>query len=331
MGAYTSGNPRFHEAMPIPLYTQTVIALIWDFDRTLIPGNQQDPLFDEYDVDARAFWSEVDGLVDYYSARGVRVARDTAYLTHLLTYVDQGRFEGLTRAKLHELGARIEVAPGIPEFLEASKRYVTEIPEFAHEEISVEHYVVSTGILSMIEGSVVAPYVDWIWANDFIERPAPPGYLDRLGIDEPASPVSRLGYTIDNTSKTRAVFEINKGVNKTPSIDVNALMSEEQRRVPIKNMIYIADGPSDVPVFSILNQRGGKTLGVYTTSPVNNFRQVRQLQSQGRIQGMAEADYRVGKAAYLWLIDSIDQIAREILDARHKAFAEIPRAPGHAD
>jgi hypothetical protein len=317
--------------MPVPLYTQTVIALIWDFDRTLIPGNQQDPLFEAYGVDARSFWSEVDGLVDYYRKRGIRIARDTAYLGHLLTYVEHGSFEGLTREKLRALGSKIEMAPGIPEFLEVSQRYVTEVPEFAHEGISVEHYVVSTGILPMVEGSAVAPYVDWIWANDFIEQPAPPGYLEKLAIEETQHPITRLGYTLDNTSKTRAVFEINKGVNKNDTIDVNALMSEEQRRVPIKNMIYIADGPSDVPVFSILNQRGGKTLGVYTTSPANNFRQVRQLQTQGRIQGMAEADYRSGKAAHLWLIDSIDQIAREIVDARQKAFAEIPRAPGHTD
>jgi hypothetical protein len=329
--AYTSVDPKLHETMPIPLYTQTVIALIWDFDRTLIPGNQQDPLFEEYGVDPKSFWTEVDGLVDFYKAQGIRVARDTAYLTHLLTYVDQDRFAGLTRERLFELGKKIEMSPGIPDFLEASKHYVTQIPEFVHEEITVEHYVVSTGILPMIQGSSVAPFVDYIWANDFIERPAPPGYQDTLAIGESGAPISHLGYTIDNTSKTRAVFEINKGVNKTPSIDVNALMSEEQRRVPIKNMIYIADGPSDVPVFSILNERGGKTLGVYTTTPVNNFRQVRQLQSQGRIQGMAEADYREGRAAHLWLIDSIDQIAREILDARHRAFAEIPRAPGHAD
>lgn len=329
--AYTSDDPRFPEIMPVPLYTQTVIALIWDFDRTLIPGNQQDPLFEEYGVDARTFWTEVEGLVEHYRQRGVRVARDTAYLNHMLTYVEQGIFEGLTRAKLRDLGARIEMAPGIPEFFKISQEYVAQIPEYAHEGISVEHYVVSTGILPMVEGSAVAPHVDWIWANDFIEQPAPPGYLETLGIDEPNHPISHLGYTLDNTSKTRAVFEINKGVNKNSTIDVNALMSEEQRRVPIKNMIYIADGPSDVPVFSILNERGGKTLGVYTTSPTNNFRQVRQLQTQGRIQGMAEADYREGKAASLWLIDSIDQISREIVDARHKAFAEIPRAPGHAD
>jgi hypothetical protein len=173
--------------------------------------------------------------------------------------------------------------------------------------------------------------IDGIWANDFIERPAPPGYLETLAIEDEDHPISMLGYMIDNTSKTRAVFEINKGVNRKAGIDVNALMAEEQRRVPIRNMIYVADGPSDVPVFSILNRQGGKTLGVYTTEPSNNFRQVKQLQAQGRIQGMAKADFRAGEAAYLWLMDTLDQIAEEIVANRRSAFAEIPRAPGHVD
>jgi hypothetical protein len=106
-------------------------------------------------------------------------------------------------------------------------------------------------------------------------------------------------------------------------------MSEEQLRVPIRHMIYIADGPSDVPCFSILNQRGGTTLGVYTTEPGNNFRQVKDLQEQGRIQGMAKADFREGEAAYLWLMDGLDQIAEEILEARSAALATIQNPPGH--
>jgi len=142
--------------------------------------------------------------------------------------------------------------------------------------------------------------------------------------------VSHLGYTIDNTAKTRALFEINKGVNRTTDVDVNSRIGEEERRVPLRHMIYIADGPSDVPCFSILNQNGGKTLGVYTLQPVDNHRQVKQLQAQGRIQGMAEADYRPGKAAYLWLMDSIEQIGHEIVEARRQAFASIPNPPGHA-
>jgi hypothetical protein len=315
--------------MPVPLYTQTVIAFIWDFDRTLIPGNQQDPLFEAYGIDPDDFWEEVESLVPYYADRGIEVSRDLLYLNHILTYVREGVFADLSRKKLRELGQHLEPCPGIPEFFDATRQHVKSVPEFRQEGITVEHYVVSTGIRSMIEGSVIAPHVDGIWANDFIEQPAPPGYLRHLDIGDREHPISQLGYAIDNTSKTRAIFEINKGVGKNPDVDVNSLMSEEQRRVPIRNMVYIADGPSDVPVFSILNRNGGKTLGVYVTDPPWKFSRVKRLQEQGRIQGMAEADYQEGKAAYLWLIDSLDQIATGIVEARRQAFAQIPKAPGH--
>ncbi|MEX2323052.1 MAG: haloacid dehalogenase-like hydrolase [Acidimicrobiia bacterium] len=319
--------------MPVPLFTQTHIAFIWDFDRTLIPGNQQEPLFAHYGVDDQEFWQEVDGLVDYYARRGTLVARDTAYLLHILTYVQAGIFDGLTNAKLFELGKEIVPAPGIPDFLEATRRRIAEDDRYGSEGITVEHYVVSTGIRPMIEGSVIAAHIDGIWANTFIEKPAPPGFnaagsQTRLDVDGKGHPITAIGYMIDNTAKTRAIFEINKGVNRQ-AIDVNARVSEDQRRVPIRNMIYIADGPSDVPSFAIVNERGGKTFGVYTTEPRNNFRGVRELQEQGRIQGMAEADFREGKAAYLWLMDSLEQIAEGILADRGRTVAGIPRPPGH--
>ena len=316
--------------MPVPLYTQTVIACVWDFDRTLIPDNMQGPIFDEYDIDAAEFWGEVDGLVEFHRARGESVAPDMAYLLHILAYVEAGKFTGLNNDKLRKLGAEIEPCPGIPEFFDATKQRVASIPEFVREGITVEHYVVSTGLRPMIEGSVIAPHVDGIWANCFVESLAGPGFLDRLPVGESGGVIEHLSYVIDNTSKSKAIFEINKGVNKNPGIDVNARMDESQRRVPLRNMIYIADGPSDVPVFSILNQAGGKTLGVYVQEPRGNHRQVKQLQEQGRIQGMAEADYREGEGAYLWLMDSIEQIGYEIVENRRQAFAAIPNPPGHS-
>ena len=315
--------------MPVPLYTQTVVAFLWDFDRTLTPGNQQAPLFAHYGVDEGEFWAEVDGLADYYAKRNTLVSREAAYLLHILSYVEAGVFDGLTNDFLRELGARIEPAPGMPEFMEATKRHVAANERWAAEGITVEHYVVSTGIRPMIEGSVFADHLDDIWANTFVEGPAPPGYSTRLDVDDGPRSISHIGYMIDNTTKTRAIFEVNKGVNINPTVDVNARMPREQRRVPIRNMIYIADGPSDVPCFSIVNERGGKTFGVYTTEPKNNFRGVRDLQEQGRIQGMAETDFTEGGAAYLWLMDSLDQIADGIVDARHRAFADIPQPPGH--
>ena len=315
--------------MPVPLHTQTVIAFIWDFDRTLIPDNMQGPIFEEYGVDEAAFWREVDGLVEYHKAQNEVMGRGMAYLIHIVNYVEQGIFKGLSNAKLRELGQKLTPCPGIPEFFEETREHVRQTPDFAKEEISVEHYVVSTGIRPMIEGSPIAPHVDGIWANSFVEGTAPAGFLDRLPVPGEHNTIKYLSDYIGHTSKTRALFEINKGVNVAPTVDVNARMSESQRRVPLRNMIYIADGPSDVPMFSILNAAGGKTLGVYNLEPRNNHKQVKQLQEQGRIQGMAEADYRPGKAAHLWLMDSLDQIALEIVENRRQALAAIKNPPGH--
>ena len=315
--------------MPAPLYTQTVIAFIWDFDKTLIPSNMQDPIFEEYGVDPSVFWSEVDGLGAHYAQSGVIIQQDTAYLGHLLTYVREGIFGGLSNEKLKELGARLAPVPGMPDFMDSTRAHVEDVPEFKDEGITVEHYIVSTGLRPMIEGSVFADRVDGIWANTFVEDVAEPGYLDRLPVPATPGPITQLGYTIDNTSKTRAIFEINKGVGRIPGINVNARMSEDQRRVPIKNMVYIADGPSDVPAFSILNRAGGRTLGVYTLAPTNNHKNVKALQQHGRIQGMAEADFRPGKPAYLWLMDTLEQIGFEIVEARRQAFSSIKNPPGH--
>ena len=86
--------------MPAPLYTQTVIAFIWDFDRTLIASNMQDPIFARYGVDPAEFWSEVDGLTEHYEQSGVVIQRDLAYLGHLLSYVRAGVFKHLSNSVL---------------------------------------------------------------------------------------------------------------------------------------------------------------------------------------------------------------------------------------
>ncbi|MFH1330671.1 MAG: HAD family hydrolase [Actinomycetota bacterium] len=315
--------------MPVPLHSQTVIAFIWDFDCTLIVGNQQEPLFEEYGVDGDTFWAEVEALPEFHRERGEIISRDTAYLLHLLSHVEAGVFPGLTNARLRELGGRLRPSPGIPEFLDTTRRHASANPAYAAQGITVEHYAISTGLRPMVEGSPIAPFLDGIWANTFVEHTAPPGYLGRLAVSPGAGRITRQGYAIDNTTKTRAVFEINKGANCNPGIDVNARMTAEQRRVPFGQMVYIADGPSDVPVFSVLNERGGRTFGVYQTVPRSNFRRVKDLQEQGRIQGMAEADFRPGEAAHLWLMDCLEQIAGEIVGARRQAIAGLPPPPGH--
>jgi hypothetical protein len=314
--------------MPHALYTQNVVAFIWDFDKTLTPGYMQDPLFDSYGVDSNRFWSEVSGLKSYYADAGLEISRDTAYLGHILSYVRHGIFAGLTNEKLRELGARIPLASGMPDFMHRTRRVVGADDRYRRHGITVEHYVVSTGLRQMILGSGVADAVDGVWACELLPDPPGPGYRRDCGAAA-TGVVTQVGYVIDNTTKTKAIFEINKGVNKNPTIDVNMTIAEEERRVPVRNMIYVADGPSDVPCFSVVNQFGGKTFGVYVAGSDDHYEGVASLQDQGRVHSIGEADYAEGSPADRWLLRALRVIADDVCATRERTLARYPGAPGH--
>ena len=145
-----------------------------------------------------------------------------------------------------------------------------------------------------------------------------------------AGAIADVGYVIDNTTKTRAIFEINKGSNVAPEIDVNAKVPHADRRVPFQNMIYVADGPSDVPVFSVVNQFGGKTFAVYRPGSKLAFQQVNELQRQDRIDSFGEANYTAGSQASMWITNAVEEIADRICADRERALGEkVGRAPQH--
>ena len=109
---------------------QNTRAVIWDFDKTLIPGYMQDPLFKKYNVDSTKFWDEVNSLPKEYEKRGVRVNKDTIYLNHILTCVKQGIFKGLNNSQLRELGAELEYYDGIPEIFDTLCNIVKDEPKY---------------------------------------------------------------------------------------------------------------------------------------------------------------------------------------------------------
>ena len=311
---------------------QNVIAVIWDFDKTLIPGYMQDPIFNEYHVDAKSFWDEVNALPEQYAHKGIRVNRDTIYLNHIITCVNQGIFKGLNNEKLREFGKELKFYPGVPEIFQDLRDLVEKEEKYKTFSIQLEHYIVSTGITEMIKGSKINGYVDGIWGCEFIETPIRSNLDVRIDGDkdeEKAETLNQIGYMIDNTSKTRAIFEINKGSNKF-KIDVNSKIDRDKRRVPFTNMIYIADGPSDIPVFSILKQYGGKTFAIYPKGDSRAFNQVNDLIRDGRIDMYAEADYQKGTTAYMWLSENVKQIAEQIYNSNLKQVIDSAgKVPGH--
>ena len=192
---------------------------------------------------------------------------------------------------------------------------IDECKEF---NVRVEHYIVSTGFAEVIRGSALAPLVEGIWGCELI---------DSEGDAEPV--INEIAYTIDNTTKTRAIFEINKGVNKKNGAGLNAKMSDGQRRVSFKNMIYIADGPSDVPAFSLVKKNGGLTFAIYPKGDIKALNQVEQLRSDSRVDFFAEADYTEGTTTYAWLVEKIKKLANNIIQEERNKLVVANSGPRH--
>ena len=290
-----------------------IIAIIWDFDKTLINGYMEDPLLKDYGVDPRQFWEEVNGLPKkYMEEQGVRVNADTVYLNHFLKYTREGIFKGLNNAKLREYGGKLEFYSGVPEIFSTTKTLIEENKIYREYDIKVEHYIVSSGLTEIIRGSKVAPYVSGIWGCEFIE-------VDGV--------IGEIGYTIDNTTKTRALFEINKGLD----VDVNIKLPEDLRRVHFINMVYVADGPSDIPAFSVVNKNGGATFAVYPAGDMKAMKQVEQMRKDGRVNMFAEADFSENKTANMWLCNKISEFAEKIREeekSKLKQYTSI-KLPQH--
>ena len=299
------------------LFLQNIIAIIWDFDKTLTPQYMQAPLFRAYGIDKRQFWKEVNGLPAFYQRAGVHIQPDTSYLSHLLTYVKEGIMPDLTNARLKELGAEIDFFPGIPQLFEELKAILLA-PEYQEGDLRLEHYVVSTGLAEMIRGSKIAEHLSGIWASEFIETPARPG--DDLAGLPGSGPISQIAGFLDNTTKTRAIFEINKGVHKLTGVSVNDLIPEEDRRVPMKNMIYVADGPSDIPSFSVVRKHGGLAYAVYQQDSETQFAQVDELRHASRVDAYGPADYTSESQTAMWLRLHVKKIANRMLAEREKAL-----------
>ena len=290
-----------------------IIAVVWDFDRTLVDGYMQDPIFEHYNVDAKKFWEEVNELPNkYMKEQNVLVNPDTIYLNHFIKYAKEGLFKWLTNEKLKEFGEKLKFYNGVPEVFNKTKELIESNPRYREYDIKVEHYIVSTGMTQVIRGSSVMPYIEHIWGCELIEGE------DKDG----SSCIAEIAYTIDNTSKTKALFEINKGVHsgdRRYGVKVNTRIPEEFRRVHFVNMIYIADGPSDIPAFSVVNKNNGATFAIYPRGDMDAMKQVEQMRVDGRVNMYAEADYTENTTAYMWICNKITEFAERIRkDEREK-------------
>ena len=245
----------------------TIVALLYDFDRTLCTQDMQDYAFiPSLGMDPEDFWREANDF-------GRREHMD-GILAYMYTMIRKCQELGLplTRAFLSRCGENIVFFPGVIDWFARIDRFAALLG------VQTEHYVISSGLREIIDGSAIAGAFKEIYASEF--------YYDEQG--RPAWPKLAVNFT----AKTQFVYRINKGVlDVSDDQTLNASMPDDSKRVPFTNMIYIGDGLSDVPCMKMMRAYGGQAIAVYQDA---NRPGVEQLLRQGRVDFIFPADYREG-------------------------------------
>lgn len=258
-----------------------VVAICYDFDKTLTPDDMQAQGFiQSVGMDVGEFWKESNALADKNN-----MDQNLAYMFCMKEKAyGQMLFKKQT---LSDYGARITLFPGVEEWFERIRDYGK-----ARGAI-VEHYIISSGLSEMIEGTSVAKKgaFERIYASSF--------YYDEKGIA--VWPAQAVNYT----NKTQFLFRIEKGVLDVNDPGVNDSFAPDEIRVPFKNMIYIGDSDTDIPCMKLVNAYGGSSIGVYSSEDSDKTKVYKMIR-EGRIRYYAQADYSEGK--------ELDKIVKSIID-----------------
>ena len=261
-----------------------IVALIYDFDGTLSPGNMQEFGFIQaVGKTPEEFWRLSDGI-----AIGADASNVLAYMKLMF---DEAKAKGvkLRKEDFMRFGRHIELFEGVREWFQLVNRYGRE------HGVKVEHYINSSGLKEIIEGSPVADEFKHIFAGSFIYNAE--GEAEWPGI------------AVDYTAKTQFIFKISKGIfSSRDSKQVNASIAEDKKRIPFPHMIYFGDGETDVPCMKIVGMFGGHSVAVYNPANEKKKASADKLKRQGRVQFTAPAVYTRDSQAYRVVCAIIDKI-----------------------
>ena len=270
-----------------------VLAICYDFDKTLTPTDMQaQGYIQSVGYDVGEFWDKTNILAEKNEM--------DSNLAYMYVMMDEARGRLIfNREKLQEYGKNVQLFQGVEDWFDRLNEYGCQ------RGITVEHYIISSGLKEMIEGTEIARRGEFrkIYASSFF-------YDDRGMAVWPAQ-------VINYTNKTQYLFRIEKGVLDINDDKVNEYFAPENMRVPFRNMVYIGDSDTDIPCMKLVNINGGHSIGVYNPD-TNNKDRVYKMLRDNRIRYFAPADYREGSELDKLLKEIIDKtVAYEALETKH--------------
>lgn len=243
-----------------------IVAIMYDFDKTLCTRDMQEYTFiPSVGMQPSEFWN--------HTAEVAAEQTMDSILTYMYCMVETAHQSGnpLTRETLVKCGKDIEYHPGVEGWFERINRYAEEAG------VKVEHYVLSSGLKEIIEGTSIAKYFKRIYACEFLYKDGQ-AYWPKMAVNY--------------TNKTQFVYRINKGVlDINNDTDLNKSSPDSEKRVFFSNMIYIGDGLTDVPCMKLVKSEGGHSIAIYQK---NQEEKAAPLLRHERVDWMFEADYREG-------------------------------------
>lgn len=246
-----------------------VLAICYDFDKTLTPDDMQaQGYIQSVGYDVQQFWDETDALAHEHG-----MDNNLAYMYKMVIEAEGNLI--LNRKALMEYGSQVKVFPGVEEWFDRIREYGKE------NGVIVEHYIISSGLQEMIEGTKMAREgaFDRIYASSF--------YFNERGL------VKWPAQVVNYTNKTQFLFRIEKGTLDVNDPAVNDYFPPEQIRVPFRNMVYIGDSDTDIPCMKLVNVNGGHSIGVYNPE-TGRKEKVQKMFRDHRIRYYAPADYTEG-------------------------------------
>ena len=259
------------------------VALIYDFDGTLSPGNMQEfGYMKAIGADKDAFWAEIDRMTEDNDARGI--------LCYMLLMLREAKRNGvsLSRDRFHDFGADVKLYEGVKDWFESIREYGRRVG------LDIRHFINSSGLKEMIEGTPIARRFDAIYASSFL-------YDRQTG--EPVWPA----VAVDYTTKTQFIFKINKGIREVSDTSkINMFVAYDERPVPFSHMIYFGDGTTDIPSMKVVKDHGGHSIAVYKPGDEAAKNTAVKLIKEERVNFACPANYREGKM--------LDKLTRRILD-----------------
>lgn len=256
-----------------------VLAICYDFDKTLSPDDMQaQGYIQSVGYEVESFWKESNGL-----AESNDMDQNLAYMYTMIQKA-RGRFI-FNRKTLMDYGAKVSLFPGVDTWFKRIREYGET------KGVIVEHYIISSGLKEMIEGTKVANEFEKIYASSF--------YYDENG--EAKWPAQVINYT----SKTQFLFRIVKGTLDVNDSGVNDYFNPEDIRIPFRNMVYIGDSDTDIPCMKLVNSHSGHSIGVYNPE-TRDRRKVYKMMEDKRIKYFAPADYTDNS--------DLDKLVKAIID-----------------